>query len=138
MLKLFTTMDADDFLDEEVQSNVQRYEKMVRNKTREFFEAETLEEICDYYIRKEKFKKALEVLYYGEEFYPNHIGFAIQKAEILMALQKFDEAVEVIEKVELFEPYNDEIALIKGEVLLNMGDEEGAEEEQPDDEGRAV
>jgi hypothetical protein len=50
-------MDADDFLDEEVQSNVQRYEKMLRNKTREFFEAEALEDICDYYIQKEKLKK---------------------------------------------------------------------------------
>ena len=90
-------MDADDFLDEEVQSNVQRYERMLRNKTREFFEAEALEDICDYYVQKEKLKKALEVLYYGEELFPNHIGFMIQKASVFLAMGKLEEALEIVE-----------------------------------------
>ncbi len=106
-------MDADDFLDEEVQSNVQRYERMLRNKTREFFEAEALEDICDYYVQKEKLKKALEVLYYGEELFPNHIGFMVQKASVFLAMGKLEEALEIVENAELYEPFNADIALIK-------------------------
>jgi hypothetical protein len=63
-------MDADDFLDEEVKSNVQRYEKMLRNKSTEYFDTEALDTIIEYYIEKEKLKKALEVIYFAEGLYP--------------------------------------------------------------------
>lgn len=113
-------MDADDFLDENVTSNVQRYEKMLRNKSQDYFDAETLENIIDYYIQKDKFKKALEVVYYGEELYSYYTGFKLKKAEVFVLLGKLDEAIIEIEKIELYEPFNPELFLLKGEAYLNL------------------
>jgi hypothetical protein len=51
-------MDGNDFLGEETANLVQRYEKMLRNKSKDYFEAEAIEAIADYYIAHEKYKKA--------------------------------------------------------------------------------
>jgi hypothetical protein len=58
-------MDGDDFLSEDVSNDVQRYEKMLRNKTTEYFDAETLEGIIDYYIQTNKLKKAFAAVTYA-------------------------------------------------------------------------
>src|SRR6478609_8056611 len=115
-------MDADDFLDEDVTSNVQRYEKMQRNKSKDYFDAETLESIIEYYIEKDKLKKAIEVVYYGEDLYPFYSGFKLKKAEVFVMMGKFDEAITEIEKLELYEPFNAELFLLKGETYLNIED----------------
>ena len=120
-------MDADDFLDEDVTSNVQRYEKMLRNKTQDYFDAETLETIAEYYIQKDKLKKALEVVYYGEELYSYYTGFKLKKSEIFVMMGKLDEAIAELEKLELYEPFNAEVFLLKGEAYLNMDEFREAE-----------
>ena len=76
-------MDGNDFLGEEVTSNVQRYEKMIRNKTRDYFDAEAIEGIVDYYIQTEKLKRASEAVEFGKEMYPMNVNFWIKNAEIL-------------------------------------------------------
>jgi len=121
-------MMDEDFLDEEITSQVQRYEKMVRNKTTDYFDAETLESIIDFYLTKEKPKKALEVVYYAEDIYPQQTGFLLQKAEVFGALGKFGDAIDILEKLELYEPFNPELHLLKGEMLLNLESFDEAEE----------
>lgn len=120
-------MDGEDFLDEEVQSNVQRYEKMMRNKTTEYFDPETLETIVDFYIEKDKLKRALEVVYYAETLYPGLTDFMLLKAEILGLMSKYDEAVSVLKKVESFEPFNPELHLLKGDLMLHAEEFQQAE-----------
>jgi tetratricopeptide (TPR) repeat protein len=120
-------MDADDFLDEETLSHAARFEKMIRNKSKDYFDAETLEAISEYYINGDKLKKALEVIYYGEEIYPYYNGFALKKAEVFGLMGKHEEAIEVLDKCELYEPFNPELFLLKGENLLNIQHFEEAE-----------
>lgn len=119
-------MNADDYLDNEVQGEVQRYENMLRNKTQEYFDSETLEEICEFYISKEKLKNALEVIYFSEDLYPNHSGLSILKVEIFIGLEKYAEALELIKTLEIYEPTNDNLFLLKGAALLNLGFEQDA------------
>lgn len=121
-------MDADDFLDEETTSDVLRYEKMVRTKTQEYFDAETLENIIEFYIGKEKLKKGLEVVYYGEEQYPYYTGFKMKKAEIFIMMGKHDDAIQELEQIELYEPFNAELFLLKGEVFVHTEQIATAEE----------
>jgi tetratricopeptide (TPR) repeat protein len=120
-------MDADDFLDEDTLSHAARFEKMIRNKSKDYFDAETLESISEYYINQDKLKQALEVLYYGEELYPYFNGFALKKAEVFGLMGKFEDALEVLEKCELYEPFNPDLFLLKGENLLNLQQFEEAE-----------
>jgi tetratricopeptide (TPR) repeat protein len=125
---IVSTMDADDFLDEDVTSNVQRYEKMLRNKTQDYFDAETLESIIEFYINKDKLKAALEVIYYGENLYSYYISFGVKKAEVFVMMGKFEDAIAEIERLELYEPFNAELSLLKGETYLNMEEVREAEE----------
>ena len=53
-------MEGDDFLSEDVSNDVQRYEKMLRNKTNEYFDTESLEGLIDFYIQLNKVKKAFD------------------------------------------------------------------------------
>jgi tetratricopeptide (TPR) repeat protein len=121
-------MDADDFLDEDVTSNVQRYEKMLRNKTNDYFDAEALEIIVEYYIQKDKLKKALEVVYFGEDLYAYYTGFKLKKAEIFVMMGNLLEAIVELEKVEVYEPFNTDLLLLKGEAYLNMDEFKEAED----------
>src|ERR1041384_2075672 len=121
-------MDPDDFLDEEVMSNVQRYEKMVRNKAKDYFDTDALESIIEYYINKNKLPKALDVISFAQELYPQYSQFNLKKAEALVLLGKFNDAIDEIEKVELYEPFNAELFLLKGETFLNMEEMESAGE----------
>ena len=45
-------MEGEDFLDKDVLSSVKRFEKMIRNKTQDYFDTETIESITEYYIVK--------------------------------------------------------------------------------------
>ena len=44
-------MEGEDFLDKDVLSSVDRFEKMIRNKSQDFFDTETIESIAEYIIR---------------------------------------------------------------------------------------
>src|SRR5450631_3218662 len=104
-------MEGEDFLDKDVLSSVKRFEKMIRNKTQDYFDSETIESIAEYYIVKDKLKKALEAVYYGESLYPYYTGFKFKKAEVFLELEKFEDAIEELEKFELYEPFNSELLL---------------------------
>ena len=119
-------MDGEDFLSEDVSNDVERYEKMLRNKTNEYFEAEALEEIIDYYIQHNKLKKAFAAVAYALHLYEAHSEFILQKAEIYMLGEKFEKAIEQLEKVENYEPFNADLHLLKGESYLNLGEFEEA------------
>jgi tetratricopeptide (TPR) repeat protein len=113
-------MDGEDYLSEDVSNDVQRYEKMLRNKTTEYFEAESLEEIIDYYIQTNKLKKAFATVNYAINIYQSHSEFILQKAEIYILGERYENALLELEKVERFEPFNTDLYLLKGETFLNL------------------
>ena len=113
-------MDGEDFLSEDVSNDVKRYEKMLRNKTTEYFDAETLEGIIDYYIQTNKLKKAFAAVTYALNLYQSHSEFLLQKAEVYILGERYESALEELETVENFEPFNTDLHLLKGETLINL------------------
>jgi tetratricopeptide (TPR) repeat protein len=114
-------MDGNDFLGEDVSSNVQRYEKMIRNKTQDYFDADALEGIIDYYIQHGKYKRAMDAIAYGQELYATHVNFWVKLAEVYVLQEKYDLAQAELDKAELYEPFNPDLFLLKGEVNLHLG-----------------
>ena len=86
-------MEGDDFLSEDVSNDVQRYEKMLRNKTNEYFDTESLEGIIDFYIQTNNIKKAFEVVNYSLGLYALHSEFLLQKSEIYILTEQFENAL---------------------------------------------
>ena len=120
-------MDGNDFLGEEVSSNVQRYEKMLRNKTKDYFDADAIEGIIEYYINHDKQKKAIEAVEFGKELYPMNIAFWIKLAEIYVLMERFEDAQTELDRAELYEPFNPDLFLLKGEVCVHQLRMEDAE-----------
>ncbi|MCG9879847.1 MAG: tetratricopeptide repeat protein [Bacteroidia bacterium] len=120
-------MEGNDFLGEDVSSNVQRYEKMVRNKTKDYFDTEAMEGIIDYYIQTVKYKRAIEAVAFGQELYPTHVNFWVKLAEVYVLQNKFELAQAELDRAELYEPFNPDLFLLKGEVCINLGELEDAE-----------
>lgn len=121
-------MEGNDFLGEETSHYVERYERMLRNKNKEFFEPEAIELIADYYISHDKLKKALEAVQFGLEMYPNHISLWVKRAEVFIYSEKFEKALIELEKAELYEPFNPDTLLLKGEVFIALNQMAEAEE----------
>lgn len=120
-------MEGNDFLGEDVSSNVRRYEKMIRSKTHDYFDLDAIEGIIDFYIQHGRYKRAEDAVFYGQELYPNHINFLIKLAEVYLLQENYNLAQAELEKAELYEPFNPDLFLLKGEVNLNLGMIEEAE-----------
>ena len=114
-------LEGDDFLDEEVTNNVKRYEKMLRNKTNDYFDAEAYEGIIEFYIQKNRLKKALDAITNARNIYGSHTEFNIQLAEVYVLSERYFDAIDELEKIELYEPFNPEMLLLKGETLFKYG-----------------
>lgn len=113
-------LDGEDFLSEDVINDVQRFEKMLRNKTSEYFDAESLEGIVDYYIQTNKLKKAFAAVIYSLNLYASHSEFVLQKAEIYILGERFENAIAELESIENYEPFNTNLHLLKGEAFINL------------------
>ncbi len=120
-------MEGNDFLGEDISSNVQRYEKMIRNKTQDYFDVDAIEGIIDYYIQHGKYKRAMQAVAFGQELYHSHVNFIVKLAEIYVLQEDYNLAQAELDKAELYEPFNPDLFLLKGEVSLNLGKLEESE-----------
>ncbi len=115
-------MEGNDFLGEETSNFVQRYEKMLRNRTKDYFEPDAIELIAEHYLQQEKYKKAESAIQFGLEMYPQHVGFWVKLAEVYLHTDKYNLALTELDKAAIYEPCNAEVYLLKGEVLLGLED----------------
>jgi tetratricopeptide (TPR) repeat protein len=119
-------MEGNDFLGEETSNFVQRYEKMLRNRSKDYFEPDAIEMIAEHYLQQEKYKKAEAAIAFGQEIYPQHVGFWIKLAEVYLHTDRYEMALTELEKAVIYEPCNSEIYLLKAEVLLGIEEPENA------------
>ena len=109
---------------EDIQSSVQRYEKMINQQENAFFDAETLEQIAEHYFVQSRFDQALEAVDLGLSHYSYSLELITLKAQILGEMQKPEEAMELIENAILLFPNDIELTLVKGYLLSQMGQHE--------------
>ena len=75
----------DDFwYDDEVLSSVNRYEDMLKNHTRHFFDVHEFEDIIDFYLDSENFAEAASAANYAARIYPLASSIKLRMAEILI------------------------------------------------------
>ena len=111
----------DIFHDEEYSELVNRYEDMVKQKTKYFFDVSEFENIIDYYIDSNKANNALNVVKFASQQHPNSIGIQLKKAQVLVDKGLASNALQVIEGIESIEFSNNEVFLIKGSALNILG-----------------
>ena len=60
-----------DDLNEKIELSVSRFEEMIKNQDRYFYDVDALIKIIDFYIDKSDYTKALEVSRYAFSLHPN-------------------------------------------------------------------
>ncbi|MBI9053106.1 MAG: tetratricopeptide repeat protein [Bacteroidales bacterium] len=117
----------DIFHDEEYSELVNRYEEMVKRKTKYFFDVSEFENIIDYYIDTNKANNALDVVKFASQQHPGSVSLELKKAQVFVDKGYVSRALQVIEYVEKIEYTNSDVFLIKGSALNISGHYKEAE-----------
>ncbi len=81
---------------EDIQSSLERFEKMIHQQEDSFFDLDTLEHIAEYYFIQAKFDEALKACDLGLLHFPYTLELISLKAQILGELSQPEEALEMI------------------------------------------
>ncbi len=107
--------------DDEVLNSVNRYEEMLKNHTRCFFDVHEFEDIIDYYLDTENFQQASMVADYAVHIYPAASSIQLRKAEILIDNSQPVKALNVLNNLEHLESGEYGVYLLKGAALNMLG-----------------
>lgn len=74
----------------------ERYEKMLDEGTRYYFEPDELEMIADLYEQEMAYRKALQVISLGLDLYPNNEQLLLHKSRCLLSLGRVEDAANAL------------------------------------------
>ena len=107
--------------DDEMLSSVSRYEDMLKNHTRCFFDIHEFEDIIDYYLDSENFTEAAMAADYAARIYPLASSIQLRMAEILIDKGQPVKALNLLNKLEHLESGEYGVYLLRGAALNMMG-----------------
>ena len=107
--------------DDDMLNSVSRYEDMLKNHTRCFFDVHEFEDIIDYYLDTENFSKASMVADYASHIYPSATSIRLRMAEILIDKSQPVKALNILNQLEPLESGEYGIYLLKGAALNMLG-----------------
>ena len=99
---------------------IERFDNMLIEEGHYFFDVEEYEDLVDYYLTTGELEKCNTVIGYALEQYPDHSGFVIRQAQVLVSSNKAEKALKILAKVEEIEPNNSEIYITKGAIYSQM------------------
>ncbi|MCX6258196.1 MAG: tetratricopeptide repeat protein [Bacteroidia bacterium] len=114
--------DFDDFFDsEEMSESVQRYEEMLKNKTRQYFDVDEFEQIIDYYLDSNKINNAIQATDLACLQHPDSSIILLKKAQLYINHENPAGALKILKSVEKAESTNYEVYFLKGVVYTMLG-----------------
>jgi len=106
--------------EQEFSALARRFEGMVSSGAREFFDADELDGLLDFYMEHREERKARAVLKYAEELFPGNPTFKLRTAQLLSHSGQHVKAIPVLREVLALEPTNDEAWATLGGVYSQM------------------
>ena len=107
--------------DDELLNSVGRYEEMIKNHTRCFFDVHEFEDIIDYYLDTEDFIQASQVVDYAVSIYPSATSLQLRMAEIMIDKSQPVKALSILNQLEHLESAEYGVFLLKGAALNMLG-----------------
>ncbi len=104
---------SNDFKDHEEAAFVRKYEEMLRNHTRYFFDVEAYELIVEHYISSGKLEEAYKAVSLAIEQYPYSTELLTGKARLLLDLGKPNKSLDVLEKISHLQPNDLDSSLLR-------------------------
>lgn len=90
-------INLEDFFENEL---ARKFEEMIANKEKLYYDSEQLEELIIYYLEIGDISYAELVVNYGLELHPNSIEIKTKKLEVLLELEHYPEAKRLIEELQ--------------------------------------
>ena len=97
------------------------------NLTGGYFDAEEMEQLADFYLRRMRVKDAKRAIEFGLKLHPNNIGLETSKVRILIELNDLELALQHTNSLVALYPSDIELHLLQTEILLKTKQEVQAE-----------
>ncbi len=121
------TGSEEEFVNEEFVAAVKRYEQMMAQASRLYFDVHEFELIFDHYFSQKKYKQAKEALALAKNQHPGAISLELKEAQLLVEKGRAKEALEKISLVEAVDKSNETLFLLKGSSYLLLDDYDTAQ-----------
>lgn len=108
--------------DEQFDFELKRFEQMMKEGDSFYFEPDSLEEIIDHYIVKNKIKKATFAVDFALNLYPGILFFELRKAQLFSTAGKLKESLLILQQLEKVEPDNAEVFLTIASIFSQLRD----------------
>lgn len=110
--------------DDEVRELVLDFENTVLRGESQFFDADELEIIIDYYFEVNDQKPLERAVQYAEQLYPSNTSIRLRRAHLFIARENYKEALAILKRLRSEEPTNTDIAYSLGVAYSAMDDPE--------------
>jgi len=104
--------------------SVQRFEVMLKNQERHFFDLDVYEQIVEHYLGEGNWERALQACEFGLEHFPYSLELMLDKAHLLAQSQRYDESLDLLERAALFHPHDLDLLFMQGGIYNMMGEYE--------------
>ncbi len=104
---------------------LKRYETDLSGR---YFDAEEIEEIAEFYLRRMRIKEAKRAIEFGLKLHPSNLFLEVCRVRIFIELSDFGSALQAITRLSAENEFDFDILLLKGEILLKSGREDEAKE----------
>jgi hypothetical protein len=99
--------------EEEQKQCVERYELMVRDGQRSYFDVEEFSLIIGHYLDANDVKRAREVLDFAYAQHPGSVDLRFWEAQVMINTGKLNKALEILDGLQKLEPFDPDIHLHK-------------------------
>ena len=99
---------------------IQRFEEMLKNDDRYFFDADQFEEIIDYYLERNTFSKAINAIEHAVEIFPDNPGIMLREAQMMASTGKISQAVPKLKTLLKFEANNEDALVTLATIYSQM------------------
>ncbi|MFO0323204.1 MAG: tetratricopeptide repeat protein [Bacteroidota bacterium] len=113
--------EGDGLSNEDFENSLKRFEEMVSSNETQFFDADELEEIIDYYLQWFNIDMAKKAIDYATKQYPYNSSIKIKKAQYLSSQHHTRDALALLNEVEAVESSNSELYMTRGYIYSQIG-----------------
>ena len=113
--------EGDGLSNEDFENSLKRFEEMISSDKPQFFDADELEEIIDYYMQWFNLELAKKAIDYATEQYPINSSIKIKKAQYLSSQHNTRDALLLLNEIESVESTNSELFMTRGFIYSQIG-----------------
>jgi tetratricopeptide (TPR) repeat protein len=114
------------FSQSDLNSLVDRFEKMVQEGSSSYYEVDDLESLLDHFMMHQRLELAFKVVETAHEQHPSNRQLTIKEAELLSLADKHAEALILLNEIEILEHFNPDFHMTKASILSQIGKYENA------------